>query len=519
LFVVLQGVGQTGWIIGYDQSFTKLDTFLTISNIATGGEEGLLSLVFHPQYENIASPFYGFFYVYYTNSSGNLEIARYKVSANPNIADPASKDTVLTIPHPGNSNHNGGTLHFGNDGYLYLAVGDGGSAGDPPNNAQNPAVLLGKMIRIDVNSSAVAPFYTSPPGNPYFGITTPDTLDQIYAFGLRNPFRWSFDRQTNDIWIGDVGQGGVEEIDFRRADSTARTNYGWRCYEGDNDYNTSGCGPRANYTFPVFTYPNTGSAVVGGVVYRGTLPANAPLVGYYIAADYYSGRIYKIRPNGAGGWTVYTQNGAPTNFSNFGETEDGEILAVRQFGSNIYTITVDAVLPARLIDFSARAVGSAIQVNWKTTFEENFSRFEIEYSEDGINFRHAGTVAATNIATGADYTFTHSGSFAGRILYRLKMINIDNSHEYSSTVSTEVRLTYNNFVRPSVITSGTLTLYLDKSFNTLELINMEGSVISRQEINGRTGRIDITVPVLSRGIYIARLRSNELTLQQKVIFR
>ena len=236
VFVVQQG----GTIRVYDQQFAYTGNFLTVAGISSGGERGLLSLAFSPSYSSN-----GFFYVYYTNANGDVEIARYHISADPNVADPASKVILITIPHPVNSNHNGGKLNFGNDGYLYFATGDGGSGGDPPNNAQNGNVLLGKMLRIAVNNSLTAPFYTIPADNPF--VNDPNVKDEIWAMGLRNPFRWSFDRQTHDIWIGDVGQDAWEEIDYRAAGSTGGVNYGWRCYEGNAAYNTAGCGSSATY--------------------------------------------------------------------------------------------------------------------------------------------------------------------------------------------------------------------------------------------------------------------------------
>ena len=295
VFIVEQGAT----IRAYDANFNFLSVFLTVSNVSVGGERGLLSMVFHPDYQNN-----GLFYVYYTNAAGDLELARYHVSSDPNVADPVSKVIVLTIPHPVNSNHNGGELHFGTDGYLYASTGDGGGGGDVPNNAQNTSVLLGKILRLNVNTSLVAPYYSIPAGNPYG--------NEIYALGLRNPFRWSFDRQTQDMWIGDVGQSSFEEIDFRAAANTLGVNYGWRCYEGNSTYNSTGCGPSTDYVFPVYTYPNPGpAAVTGGIVYRGTdYPA---LQGYNISADFYSGTFYLTVSNGSGVWNTSTQVISPAN--------------------------------------------------------------------------------------------------------------------------------------------------------------------------------------------------------------
>jgi hypothetical protein len=381
-------------------------------------------------------------------------------------------------------------------------------------------VLLGKLLRIDVNSSTTPPFYISPSTNPYFGVTTPDTLDQIYAFGLRNPFRWNFDRLTHDLWIGDVGQGAWEEIDFIPADSAAGLNFGWSCYEGTAAYNPALCAPSLSLMPPIFTYPNPGGAAVdGGVVYRGTLPANAPLVGYFLANDYYSGNFYKIKPNGSGGWTVFQQNGLKAGVPNIGEAENGEVYVVSQYTGDISHITIDAVLPARLEAFTAIQAGDGVQLKWQTVFEENLSRFEIEYSTDGANFRHAGYVAALNLASGANYSFDHPVSYSGRLYYRLKMINIDNSAEFSGIVSVEMGIVAKNFIRPSIITTGVINVYPGQPYQTFELISMKGEIVLKQHVEGQNARIDIPVKFLAPGSYIARLSGNGPTVQQKVILR
>lgn len=324
IFVVEQG----GVIKVYNSSYASLGTFLTVTGIVSGGEQGLLSLAFHPNYETN-----GFFWVYYTNAAGDLEVSRYKVSnGNANVADASSKKVVMTISHPGQANHNGAKLNFGSDGYLYFATGDGGGAGDANNNAQNGNNLLGKMLRIAVSTEETATsYYSVPPTNPF--VSNANVLDEIWALGLRNPFRWSFDRANGNMWIGDVGQGLKEEINYRAAAQSAGANYGWRCYEGSLPYNTSGCLTQSNYTFPVYEYDNlqgsnTPASVVGGFVYRGS--THAAMQGYYYACDVYTGNLYKININT---FAAAVQTGLPTFVAGFGETEAGELLAVSLNGT------------------------------------------------------------------------------------------------------------------------------------------------------------------------------------------
>ncbi len=320
IFIVQKG----GTILVYSASYSFISTFLTVTNITTSGERGLLSMVFHPAYASN-----GFFYVYYTAANGDLEVARYHVSANADVADANSKVVVITIPHSTNTNHNGGEMHFGSDGFLYLSTGDGGGSGDVPNNAQNTSVLLGKMLRLNVNTSLTAPYYTIPAGNPYG--------NEIYHLGLRNPFRWSFDRQTNDMWIGDVGQNSWEEIDFIAAGTSPGINLGWRCYEGNATFNTTGCGSMSNYAFPVYTYPTPSpGAVTGGIVYRGA--AYQAMQGWYLSADFYTGEFFKIASDGSGGWITGTQTLAPIGIADFGETENGEAYVVSLIDNSVHLI-------------------------------------------------------------------------------------------------------------------------------------------------------------------------------------
>ena len=292
-------------------------TSRVLASTSISGERGLLGMAFHPQYASNRR-----FFVYYTRQpDGAIQIAEYKTSAtNPNVADPTEK-IIITVPHPNFSNHNGGMVEFGPDGYLYFAPGDGGSANDPNGNAQNINVLLGKMIRIDVNVPETAnPPYAIPPDNPFAGATP--GADEIYAYGLRNPFRFSFDRRgTRQLYIGDVGQNQIEEIDIGRLGA----NYGWRAYEGtqctglDPQLCVGGSSP-INQTPPIFEYTHTGGrcSITGGYVYRGrrgTFPDGA-----YIYADYCTGEIWQL-VNGVNTLVLDT----PFLISSFGEDDAGEI--------------------------------------------------------------------------------------------------------------------------------------------------------------------------------------------------
>jgi glucose/arabinose dehydrogenase len=259
-------VEQSGRIRIIKGSGTLPVPFLDISDrVSCCGEQGLLSVAFPPDYA-----IKGHFYVNHTNLSGDTVVARYRVSADPDVADAATEEILLTIAQPF-ANHNGGQLAFGPDGYLYIGTGDGGSGGDPLNNGQNTDVLLGKLLRIDVEAG-VAP-YGIPPTNPYR--LRAGYRPEIWALGLRNPWRFSFDRLTGDLYIGDVGQNMYEEINFQPAASAGGENYGWRIMEGFHCYNPAACNP-TGLTLPVLEYEhNQGNcSVTAGGVYRGSFHPN-----------------------------------------------------------------------------------------------------------------------------------------------------------------------------------------------------------------------------------------------------
>jgi glucose/arabinose dehydrogenase len=292
--------------------------FLDIhAKVSKAGERGLLGMAFHPDYLTN-----GKFYVYYTNLKGQIVIAQFHRSAtDPNIASPVAT-VLLRISKPF-SNHNGGTLAFGPDGYLYIGTGDGGGAGDPGNRSQDLGSLLGKILRINVDGRTPARPYIIPRTNPYVGKAG---LDQIWARGLRNPWRFSFDSATGDLWIGDVGQDRYEEIDRSTAAGGGgrAKNYGWRVVEGDSCYRpATGC-RKAGKKIPLAVYSHRkGCSVTGGYVYRGTeYPA---LVGGYLFADFCSGRIWAVAAEGAPRQTPHQLLDSTLSISSFGQAEDGRL--------------------------------------------------------------------------------------------------------------------------------------------------------------------------------------------------
>jgi glucose/arabinose dehydrogenase len=299
LFVVDQG----GLIRVVKAGVIQPQPFLDISaGISSGGERGLLGLAFSPQYSAT-----GRFYIYFTNPAGDIVVQRCIADSPSSDTPNISRQSILSNrePYP---NHNGGCLQFGPDGYLYIGVGDGGSGGDPGNRAQRGDTLLGKMLRVDVGERSVpatfAGTYTIPTGNPFYN--TPGFRKEIWARGLRNPWRFSFDPTRGDLWIGDVGQGKYEEVDFQGAGSRGGQNYGWRIWEGNHRYTTS---PKTvskrGFTFPVVEYPHpSGEAVTGGYVYRGShYPA---LWGTYVYADYGRGWVGGVRRFSAAGVLLKT---------------------------------------------------------------------------------------------------------------------------------------------------------------------------------------------------------------------
>lgn len=322
LFVVEQG----GVIkILNSNGTTNTTPFLNISGqTSAAGERGLLGLAFHPDYANN-----GYFFVNYSLSNGDNRIARFTVSDNPDVADASSELNILTIQQPF-GNHNGGSLNFDPSGFLVISSGDGGSGGDPGNRAQNTSLLLGKLLRIDIDNTVTGGLnYTIPADNPFAGSSS--EAQEIWAYGIRNAWKFSFDSQTNEIWIADVGQNAREEINKMPGDA-AGLNYGWRCYEGNSPFNTANCPPMSELIFPEAEYNHSqGQSITGGYVYRGNLYPD--LVGFYFFADFASGIFGSVDQDGS----LTILDDVSQNWSTFGRGNTGE-LYIAGYGGSIFKL-------------------------------------------------------------------------------------------------------------------------------------------------------------------------------------
>ncbi len=295
--------------------------------ISYGGERGLLGLTFHPDHrEN------GLFFVHYSDASGDSVISRFRVTDDPDRADPASERVLLTIEQPF-ANHNGGQLAFGPDGYLYLGLGDGGGAGDPLGAGQRLSTLLGKLLRIDIDRGDP---YAIPEDNPF--LKTPDARAEIWAYGLRNPWRFSFDRETGDLFIGDVGQNRLEEIDLLPAGSGGGQNFGWNVTEGDLCFAPRNDCDRTGLIAPILVYdhgPEGGRSVTGGYVYRGDI--HPTLQGDYLFGDFVSGRLWRgIRSYD--GWSIELLMETGLNISTLGEDAAGELYLAAYNSGAVYLL-------------------------------------------------------------------------------------------------------------------------------------------------------------------------------------
>lgn len=394
---------------------TNAIPFLDVTSIITssGNEQGLLGLAFSPDYATN-----GYFFINYTRTNGDTVIARYSVSANGNVSGTTGVN-VLVVPQP-YANHNGGCIKFGPDGFLYIGMGDGGSGGDPENRSQNINENLGKMLRIDVTVGINPAPYQNPATNPYVGIAG---NDEIWAIGLRNPWKFSFNRLNGDLWIADVGQNQFEEVNKVASPLQSNLNFGWKCKEGNSTF-SAGC-TGLNLTAPIAAIAHTGGAgdgscsVTGGYVYTGSLYPN--LQGKYLFTDFCNPKIGIINSSGA---LTYTAAFANNNFSAFGEDKDGELYIASLYSGTIFKIT-DTSLGTNVFESSNFKVypnpakGEINIESSDSNYPSEISIFDIHgkllvtqktqnLSKNTINTKFLSSgIYLMNIKNNTDTTFTH----------------------------------------------------------------------------------------------------------------
>ncbi len=484
-------------ILGEDGSLLP-DDFININdrvaNAFGQSEQGLLGLAFHPNYtEN------GYFYLHYTANNDDGIVARYSVDPNnPNIADPESEVILMTLEQP-YSNHNGGCLKFGPDGYLYIGTGDGGSANDPGNRSQNPMNELGKMLRIDIDNGDP---YAIPTDNPF--VNDDETLDEIWAIGLRNPWKYSFDRETGDLWIADVGQNVWEEINMQPANSTGGENYGWRCYEGFNDFNTNGCEGAENYTPPVVEYNHQGfthCSVTGGFVYRGTqYPA---MQGHYIYADYCSGRFWSTIQDANGDWQVQEVGSFPGyDISSFGQDINGELYVARLGQGRIYKINLSCPNLGLELSFNNTSPPGTLSAT------EDFDNYEWFLDGDLIEGANTNTI---DVLLDGDYQVIASNN-DGCEYSAEQFVSLTNIQNLPFVK--ELQISPNPFESQLAIQIST-SQSVDMN---IEVLDLTGKKVYDQNINiFGTKKATLALENLTSGAYILRLNSGETAYSTKII--
>lgn len=495
---------------------TATKTFLNITDrVTAGGETGLLGLAFHPDYATT-----GYFYVNYTAPSPlRTVISRFSVSStNPDSADKTSELILLKYNQP-YSNHNGGCVAFGPDGYLYIAAGDGGSGGDPDGNAQNITNLLGKIIRIDVNNPQPPLNYGIPADNPFVDSTNVNIRKEIYAWGLRNTWRFSFDPITGWLWAGDVGQGTWEEVDIIQNGK----NYGWRCYEGTHPYDLSGC--NGTYEPPIWEYQHNstgGFSITGGYVYRGQ---NVPeLYGKYIYGDYVSTRVWALEYDGINP-TVNTQiTQAPGSITSFGVDENMELYLV-SFNGKIYRFIPTSV-PVELLSFHASVVDGKVLLQWYTSTETNNAGFKIERSNNASDYEEIFFVGGNGTTTNRNvYSYLDETVHSGVYYYRLKQIDYDGSFEYLNVAALDLGMpggflleqNYPNPFNPKTIINYRIS---KEGLVILKLYDVLGkeikTLINDQKSSGYYS-VELDASELPSGIYYYQLVSGSYSSTKKLI--
>jgi hypothetical protein len=320
------------------------------------------------------------------------------------------------------------------------------------------------------------------------------------------------------MWIADVGQSAWEEVNYRAAGNTGGINYGWRCYEGNAPYNTTGCLPQNNYVSPIFVYPHNsatgGFSITGGFVYRG--PEYPVLQGYYICADYVSGNVWLINPNGSGGWITRMQSGLPGSISAFGESENGTLYAV-SLGGNVYKINVTTVLPLSLLSFSGKQQTGFNELIWTVAASQNVSRFIMEYSKDGSTWFSAGVVMALNQTGNQSYNFRHYTAETGKMFYRLQIEENNGAITYSPVITINGKKEVSIKVFPTMLSGNVLQVVAEKEVTGMKIMDSNGRLVMVKQMNRLQGYFTVSIPALSRGIYWVQIQTESGNKTAKII--
>ncbi len=496
------------------------DYFLDIqSQVMNSGERGLLGMTFHPQYPD--SPY---IYVNYVITGTIINrISRFTLNSN-NPNDIVESSQLIYLEQIGvQSNHKAGDIAFGPDGYLYFGMGDGGGGGDPANSGQDLNILRGKIIRIDVNSTTGALNYGIPPDNPFVGVAG---LDEIWAYGMRNPWRISFDRTLGDLWIGDVGQDEWEEVDMVPAGTPGGMNFGWDCKEGNHDYQPNNCSGNAVFTWPIFEYPHScnpcpdghGESLTGGFVYRGT--EYPVLQGCYICADYGSDFIWIIKQTGADPLTfdVWVQDGTGeiSALVSFGEDDNGELYACNLSGT-LYAVSGSGFLAIDWENVSASIIPEGHKIEWTLHQIFGVTLFEIQRSFKSSFDDYEVVAQVQPVEDQISYSY-NDPYFQPQTAYYRIVASIDNgSSEYSPIVRTRADIQLKPSLVFDPITSIWRINFPDPWRNgEMVMYDLQGKEVLKKTISNDPF-MELSTPVIP-GSYFVEIRGEMGKWSEKIVW-
>ncbi len=513
-------VEKRGTIRIIQNNVVSTDFFLDIQDLVmNSGERGLLGLAFHPQY-----PTTPYIYVNYV-IDGTITNRISRFTLNPNNSNDIQENTEFILLEQAGvqTNHKAGGIAFGPDGYLYIGMGDGGGGGDPSNSGQNLETLLAKMLRIDVNAPQGSLNYTIPPDNPFVG---EPGRDEIWAYGLRNPWRISFDRETGDFWIADVGQNLWEEVDMVLAGTPGGMNFGWDCREGNHDYEPGNCGSGTEFTWPIFEYPHScnpcpngyGASISGGYVYRGS--EHPVLEGFYVCADYVSNYLWMIKVTSFDPLEldVYVQdgNGLAYGLVTFGEDDDGELYASNLDGV-IYSVSASGFLPVQWGSADAHIIQGGNQIDWTIHQTLGIEYFEVQRS---LNSGFDNFTVVTQVEPVEDqisYKYIDPFIHTRAVYYRIAAHMSDGSIEYSPFM----RILPDTGSKPSLVFDQNHNLWRinipnDWQNGEVILYDLQGKEVYTRKI-GSQDQLELTSPI-TPGSYFVKVSGEMGTWSERLVW-